>query len=81
MNKQHENLDVARRLKAVRCLEGLTQKPFSEAIGVSLPTYANYERGATAISFKLIVALSEKFRISADWLVTGRGDMIHKDRS
>lgn len=68
-------MSIQARLKAVRKETGKNQIPFAEQLGVSQSAYANYERGATDIPISLAVRICTDFKVSAAWLLLGRGEM------
>lgn len=67
---------VGARLKRLREAKSLTQQAMSDALGVSLRGYQNYERGQRSPSDDLIRALWSTFGVDPVWLLTGEGDMI-----
>ncbi len=65
--------DYAQKLKAIRKAEGLTQKAFSDLVGIPLGSIKNYETGQTEAGLKTIElvvnnAVLKKYTM---WLMTG----------
>ena len=54
---------------------GLTQKDVAEKLGIHYTTYRNYEQGQREPNNKTILALSELFNVSTDYLL-GRKDPL-----
>jgi transcriptional regulator with XRE-family HTH domain len=65
--------ELADRFRSLREKTGLSQKDFAQTIGLSHTVIAEIERGAREPSRKVMVALSEKYNISLDWLLLGVG--------
>ncbi|HHV09772.1 MAG TPA: helix-turn-helix transcriptional regulator [Clostridiales bacterium] len=57
------------RIKELREERGMTQKDFSEFIGISQQTLSGYERGVTTPSPDALRNIAEKCNISVDWLL------------
>lgn len=68
MKQIHERLEEA-RLKAG--YETVTEA--AEALGVKYPTYAGHENGTTGLRLEPAMKYARKFKVSLDWLVTGKG--------
>ena len=60
------NLD---NLKQARKKTGLTQKEVADKLGVQYTTYRNYEQGQREPNNKTILALSNLFNVSTDYLL------------
>ena len=57
------------RLKELRKTAGLTQTEIGKIIGFTQSHYASYERGATELTEKLIIKLSQFYDVSTDYLL------------
>lgn len=68
------NLQLGRRLTAVRTAAGTSQGAFAESLGLSLRAYANYERGEREMPVALYRALYERYGIDPIWLLEGPGE-------
>ena len=64
-------LSIIERVKQVREDNKMSQKEFSEALGVSLGYVGGVETGRNPINHTFLTSLKEKFNISADWLLFG----------
>ena len=53
-------------LKAIRINKGDTQEQTAKAIGISVETWANYERGVTFPDVPIIKKIEEYFNITYD---------------
>lgn len=67
------NLD---NLKQARKRTGLTQKEVADKLGVQYTTYRNYEQGQREPNNKTILALSNLFNVSTDYLL---GNLLGKE--
>lgn len=65
--------DYAQKLKSIRQAEGLTQRAFSELVGVPLGSIKNYETGRTEAGLKTIelVVNNSALKKYTLWLMTG----------
>ena len=63
--------DVGARVKAIRVANGLTQEQLAEALGKSVQTIHNYEKGITRLPYEVMIALNEKYHASIDELLLG----------
>lgn len=57
------------RLKELRLLNGLTQKQIAEKLNVRQNTYSQYENGNREIPLQSLIALSEVYDTSIDYIV------------
>lgn len=72
--KQHE---MGARLAQARKRAGYeTVADAARSLGVKYPTYASHENGSAGIRHPVAEKYARKFRVSLEWLLTGRGDMI-----
>ncbi|NQU32770.1 MAG: helix-turn-helix domain-containing protein [Bacteroidetes bacterium] len=62
-------LSIGEKLKQVRVHNELSQKQFAELIGIKPPYLSELENNKKEITSKLLIALSEKFSLSIDWLL------------
>lgn len=65
------------RLLELRTYEGLTQRDVAKALFVSQGTYNNWENGKTEPSIEQLIALSQFFGESIDYIV---GNIADKER-
>ena len=64
------------QLKEIRKNTGLTQQEFAKELDVALSTVASVENGTREISKPVMKVLIEKYKVSANWLLTGEGEMF-----
>jgi transcriptional regulator with XRE-family HTH domain len=73
--------DVNQRLREARVAAGyIAASKAAQAIGVGASTYMNHENGTggRGVPAPALRRYAQFFRVSADWLLTGRGDMRGK---
>lgn len=63
----------ADRLKMIRLEKFPTAADAAEAMKVAYPTYAGHENGTRGLTRKAAVRYCGFFRVSLDWLLTGKG--------
>lgn len=69
-------MEIHERLAAARKAAGYeSAADAARALGASYPTYAGHENGSSGFKHKTAVVYARKFRISLEWLLTGRGTM------
>lgn len=66
----HERLAIARERAGYR-----TAADAARALGVKEPTYYSHENGTSGLRASVADKYARKFKVSLDWLLTGRGDM------
>lgn len=67
------NTDSGHRLKSWREAQPLTQRALASVLGVSQGYIGNIEAGRSEPSRNFLQALSERFGVSADWILYGVG--------
>jgi len=67
-------MDFGERLKKIR--GKITQQDFAKKLGISLNSYASYERGATYPNYLFIKNICIFFQINPNWLIFGEGGMF-----
>lgn len=60
------------RLCYLRCHAGLTQTELGKHLGLSGSALGMYEQGRRTPSLSIIIAISEEFEVSTNFLLTGR---------
>ena len=60
---------VKENLKEIRNDSKMTQKEFSEFIGISQQTLSGYENGKMLPSLEVVKDIAQKCNISCDWLL------------
>ena len=71
----HTLKTLAGRLRQVANLYA-SREAAATAAGVSRPQLSRYLNGTTKIPLVVAIRLAEPFRISIDWIASGRGDMF-----
>lgn len=71
---------LSSRLKAAREAAGYkTATTAAEALGVSYSTYASHENGSRGVSRPALTQYAKRFKVTTDWLLSGRGDGPDED--
>jgi SOS-response transcriptional repressor LexA len=74
LTKRHE---MAGRLAEARRRAGYeTVADAARSLGVKYPTYASHENGSAGIRHPVAERYARKFKVSLEWLLTGRGSML-----
>ena len=68
------------RLKTIRLIYGLTQEKLAEDLNISWNHLSKIERGERRCSFELLIAISSRYGISLDYLLTGKQINEEKNR-
>ncbi len=75
-------MTIGELLKEARLQAGMTQEKVAEAIGVSRQSISNWENDKTYPDVINVIALSELYQVSLDYLLKGSKDyMKHLDES
>lgn len=70
-------MSVGERIKNLReFLKIPSQKEFSEVLDIPFRTLQSYEQNKVSIPHTFFIKLIDRFNISVDWVLTGRGAMI-----
>ncbi len=72
-------MNDAKRMKELRKKLKLTQQELADAIGVKWHKIKDIEIGKSKIGVDIADKIREKFSISFDWLLTGKGSMFAKE--
>lgn len=68
--------EVSERLIQARKAAGFdTAIDAAHALGVKPPTYYSHENGSIGLRSEVATKYARKFKVSLDWLLTGRGEM------
>lgn len=59
-------MEMKHTLKSLRSIKNLTQKQAASLVGVSVDTWANYEKGKTFPDVPIIVRIEQVFGVSYD---------------
>jgi transcriptional regulator with XRE-family HTH domain len=64
------------RVRFARKFLKLTMKEFSDRLGMSHAYLSDIELGRSDPSYNFITGLSKTYKISADWIITGKGKIF-----
>ena len=78
MSSTNEKLSIAQRFLSIRIDQNLSQQAFADALGISLRSEQNYERGVRKIPSDVLFAASKQFSIDLIWILEGSGDKPRK---
>ncbi|MDR2314709.1 MAG: helix-turn-helix domain-containing protein [Spirochaetaceae bacterium] len=67
------------RFRAVRKALGISQRDFAAGIYLSHSFYAKIETGTRNPNERVYELISNKYKVSKDWLSTGRGEMFSEN--
>jgi len=70
---------IALKIKQIRKELSLTQKEFSEKIGIERSLLSHIEIGDSMPSIEFYSSIAKIFRINLNWLITGEGNMLVND--
>jgi transcriptional regulator with XRE-family HTH domain len=70
------NNSIGHRIKELRKHLNLTQIDFSEKIGIKQANLSHIENKSEKISIEIINSIISYFNIDANWLFTGKGEML-----
>lgn len=65
------NLDIARRITALRMALGLNSMSFAALIGVTQPAMSNYEKGLRRPDLDIGIQFQLRTGVTLDWLYLG----------
>lgn len=62
------NQEIGKRIAYCRKAAGYTQKQAGEALNMSQPNYARFERGVYELNYNQIITLCKLFNCSSDYI-------------
>ena len=62
---------VGRRIRELRGFE-TTQEEFARQLGISQSQLSRYEKGKSEIGSEALVRITQRFKKSIEWLLTGK---------
>lgn len=77
MKKEHLK-ELGKRLKTLREEKGMNQKKFAAELGISGSLLSQIETGQKNPVYEFLYKLMRKYRVSLDWLFSGKGEMFLK---
>jgi transcriptional regulator with XRE-family HTH domain len=66
---------IGKRIRQIRKLRGLTQKSFAESLYISQNFLSEVESGKANPSTTLLALIEYRYKISKEWLMTGKGSI------
>jgi SOS-response transcriptional repressor LexA len=75
-NNYYLDIPIGLRIKEVRQAKGMTQRQFSDSLGIVQGFLSGIERCKKNPSDTLLIALSHLYEINREWLYTGKGEMF-----
>ena len=75
-NNYYLDIPIGLRIKEVRQAKGMTQRQFSDSLGIVQGFLSGIERCKKNPSDTLLIALRHLYGINSDWLYTGKGEMF-----
>ena len=70
-----KTLALGDKIRGIRTLKGLSQENMSEMLGLSLPAYADIERGKKEVTMKRMEEIAEKLEVSVSDIL-GFGEKV-----
>ncbi|GEN36094.1 helix-turn-helix domain-containing protein [Aneurinibacillus danicus] len=67
-------MSIGQRIKELRATKKISQKDLAEAIGVSRGNVGDWELDKVKPGADALIALSDFFDVSADWILRGEGE-------
>jgi len=80
MNRKEIRKEAGIRFKKMREALKVSQGELSARLGVGRASYAKYERGDAFPPLDSLMVLVKTFDLSLDWLISGRGPMLYKEK-
>ena len=73
-----EIIQIARRIKALREITGLSQESLAEHLEITLEDYRSMESGMNDISVALLIRISQRLNVELSALLTGENPRLHQ---
>lgn len=73
--------EIGSRLEEIRKTLGLSEEQLISFLGVGRSGYAKYKYGISLPRLQTFVSLSDRFDISLDWLISGKGPVFFNDKA
>lgn len=67
--------NIGERIQLVRKSTGLSQVKFAESLELSQGFLSNLEKGRYQPTPEILIRITSKYRINANWLLVGEGEM------
>lgn len=69
-------MELAKRIKSIRKAAGLTQNQVADIIGISQPTYSEYETRAGNCAFYTLQKIANALNVSVPFLVDVKNEIF-----
>ena len=66
--------NLSDRLKTLRTEKGIKQKYVANILGITTSAYGFYEQGKRTPTIEVLLSLSQYYKVSLDWLISGSDD-------
>lgn len=73
--------ETGSRLEEMRVTLGLSVKELTSFLGIGPSSYTKYKYGVSLPRLHTLVSLCDRFDISLDWLIRGKGPMLYNDKT
>lgn len=73
---EQQRKEIGNRIRFLRKRDGLSQEVLAFELGISKNSLCDIERGKTELKVSTLLAISDFFQISTDWIL--RGDCKYK---
>jgi transcriptional regulator with XRE-family HTH domain len=76
MKDEIDDLEVGRRLQALRKAVRLSKSQMADRHGIDRTNYGRFEAGRRQLPIEVAVRIAEQSQVSLDWLYRGRSDHL-----
>ena len=73
---KEERIKVGNRLREIRAYFNLRQNDMVRDVSFGRGNYSRIEKGEVMVGLEMMHMLYQKYNISLDWLLTGKGNMF-----
>ena len=73
-------MELAKRIRLIRKEKGLTQNQVAEAIGVSQPSYSDYETKAGNCTFYTLQKIAKALDVTVPFLVDVKNEVFKEEK-
>lgn len=80
MEKKNLLREIGNKLRTFRETLRYRSSEMADSIGAEKTGYSKYEKGTTPPKLIVLYRLAEKFDVSLDWLIRGKGPMYYKQK-
>lgn len=76
MDSNYNPAGVGYRIAKLRSAYGLTKSAMADALGVDRTNFGRFEKGERSLPLEVGYKISQKYKVSMDWLYLGREDYL-----